>query len=131
MIIDTTIFLRIVLENPLLGERYPSEGEVLAVLDTGYEGFLAVPWEVFDALKLGELMVGKGELILPNKQVITTRTAYAAARIVDAKVLVEGLIETFNELDEIVAGQEFLSALHLVIDYCRKHVDIRCYRSLR
>jgi len=124
LIADSTLFLRVVLENPLLGERYPREGDVLAVLDTGYEGFLAVPREVFDSLKLGELITERGELVLPNKQVVTTHAAYAAARIIDAGVLVEGLVETFEGLDEIVAGQDILSSLRLVIDYCRGYVDV-------
>ena len=124
MILDSNIFLRVVLENPLLGERYPREGDVLVLVDTGYEGFMAVPEDVFKALRLGELVTEEGEIVLPNKQVVATRATYAAVKVVEAGVVVEGLFETFEELDELVAGQELLSSLRLVIDYCRGRVEV-------
>ena len=124
MILDSNIFLRAVLENPLLGERYPREGDVLVLVDTGYEGFMAVPEDVFKALRLGELVTEEGEIVLPNKQVVATRATYAAVKVVEAGVVVEGLFETFEELDELVAGQELLSSLRLVIDYCRGRVEV-------
>ena len=124
MILDSNIFLRVVLENPLLGERYPREGDVLVLVDTGYEGFMAVPEDVFKALRLGELVTEEGEIVLPNKQVVATRATYAAVKVVEAGVVVEGLFETFEELDELVAGQELLSSLRLAIDYCRGRVEV-------
>ena len=124
LILDSNIFLRAVLENPLLGERYPREGDVLVLVDTGYEGFMAVPEDVFKALRLGELVTEEGEIVLPNKQVVATRATYAAVKVVEAGVVVEGLFETFEELDELVAGQELLSSLRLVIDYCRGRVEV-------
>lgn len=51
-LLGLTPTLRVVLRNPLLGKRYPEGGEALAVVDTGYEGFIALPWEVFSALSL-------------------------------------------------------------------------------
>jgi len=124
LILDSNIFLRVVLENPLLGERYPREGDVLVLVDTGYEGFMAVPEDVFKALRLGELVTEEGEIVLPNKQVVATRATYAAVKVVEAGVVVEGLFETFEELDELVAGQELLSSLRLAIDYCRGRVEV-------
>jgi len=91
LILDSNIFLRVVLENPLLGERYPREGDVLVLVDTGYEGFMAVPEDVFKALRLGELVTEEGEIVLPNKQVVATRATYAAVEVVEAGVVVEGL----------------------------------------
>ncbi len=44
------------IESLPTGRRYPEEErEVLAVLDTGYTGFVLVPGDVFEALDLGQL----------------------------------------------------------------------------
>jgi len=124
LIIDGTALLRIVLENPFLGRKYPQEGEALAVLDTGYEGFLAVPASIYRTLGLNELSQIHGEIILPSGEVIPTRLTYCVVEVVEAGTRLDGLVETFEELDEIVAGQELLSNLRVTLDYCRGYICV-------
>lgn len=119
MMMNSTVYLALALENPLLSARYPVEGEVLAVLDTGYEGFLAVPEDVFEALRLREMITESYELLLPDGRIVTAQAAYAAARLVDAGVTLEGLVEAFERLSEVIAGQELLSNLRPTLGYCR------------
>jgi len=44
-----SILVPVIIRSPLTGARYPNEGgEILAVLDTGYTGFVLVPEDVFE-----------------------------------------------------------------------------------
>jgi predicted aspartyl protease len=65
-LLGLTPTMRVVVRNPLLEKRYPIEGEILAVVDTGYEGFVALPRDVFDSLSFDELQLEKRRLILAN-----------------------------------------------------------------
>lgn len=125
MIIDATPFLRIRIENPLLNAKYPQEGEVLAIVDTGYEGFLAVPPDVYSALKLDQLIQQHGEIILPDGRVIQTNMAYGTIHVAQAKIKLDGPIETFPQLDEIILGQQALTNLNINLNYCQKHITIK------
>ena len=41
--LDGTPALEIIIRNPIADKSFPSEGEVIAILDTGFEGFLLIP----------------------------------------------------------------------------------------
>lgn len=125
MIIDGAPLLRIIIENPLLDAKYPQEGEILAIVDTGYEGFLAVPPDIYSALKFDQLIQQHGEIILPNGQVIRTNTAYGTIYMEQAQIKLDGLIETFPQLDEIILGQQALTNLNITLNYCQKHITIK------
>ena len=52
---NKSALIPIKLSNPFLETEYPFDGLVMAVLDTGFTGFLLVPSHVFNSLKLDEL----------------------------------------------------------------------------
>jgi len=103
-----TPFLEISIENPFSGKVYPEEGKVLAVIDTGYEGFLMVPEEIFHSLEFDKLHLDERKLILPNGKFLTSRGTYGIVRVEDIKC--EGFIET-SDVDELILGSmSFLSS---------------------
>ena len=123
--------IRVVLENPFLHRTYPLEGMVNAVIDTGYEGFFAVPESVFQELKLNELQGETRTVELADKRISKSKGAYASVRLPHISTKIHGFIETFSGLDEILVGVEALSNTRAVLDYCTKRVRIEpCQRIL-
>lgn len=62
--------LGIKIENPFNGRRYPEEGEILATVDTGYEGFLMVPEDIFNSLDFSNFMLSERTLLTPNGRIL-------------------------------------------------------------
>jgi len=114
-------FLEISIENPFSGRRYPERGTVLAVIDTGYEGFLMVPKDVFQALEFYKFDLHQRKLMLADGRYLTSYGTYGIVRVGDVKC--EGFIE-FSNVDELVLGIEFLSNFRITLDYCFKRLEI-------
>lgn len=116
--------MRVVVRNPLLDKRYPAEGQVLAVVDTGYEGFLAVPPDVFASLSFGELQLEKRRLLLANGAALSAEGAYGAFRASDVPLDADGFVETYEGLGEVLLGVEALSRARVLLDYCSRRVRV-------
>ncbi len=129
MIIDSNAYLNVIIENPFFNTRYPSEGEVLALIDTGYEGFMAVPVDIFKKLRLDELQMYRLKIVLPTGDIIESKAAYATVHVATVKKSLDGLIETFKNLKEIIVGHELLSNFSINLDYCRGFVGISVCRQ--
>ncbi len=130
--LDSSPTLEVSVENVLLGRRYPATGEVLAVLDTGYGGFLGVPEDVFDDLALGDFEPLKKTLILANGNRIESKGTYGRLRVKQAGASVEGYIETWPGLDELLIGSEAMSSFRLDLDYCLRRLSVqKCGRTKR
>lgn len=107
-----------VLENPLQNSRFPGEGEALAVLDTGYEGFLSVPREVFHVLGLDRLKVERRTLSLANGSILSTEGTYGTLKLPQLNLSADGFYETYPGLEEIILGTKAISQLRVLLDYC-------------
>lgn len=123
-LLGLTPTLRLVLKNPLLGKRYPLEGQALAVIDTGYEGFAAVPGDVFASLSLNELRPEKRKLVLANGDVLRARGAYGAFVAEEAGLQADGFVETYEGLQEVLLGVEALSRARVLLDYWSRSVEV-------
>jgi clan AA aspartic protease len=110
--------IRGVLENPLLGRRFPPEGSIVIVLDTGYEGFVGLPNAVFRALALDQLQAQTRTLVLADGRSLTTRGAYGRLTIPDVPVSLDGFVESSKELEEVHVGTSALARLSVLLDYC-------------
>jgi clan AA aspartic protease len=108
--------------NPFMDANYPRDGLVMAVLDTGFTGFLLVPFQVFKALKFDELKprLVKGELA--NGTSIGLQAAYGILEIPEIRVEDEGLIESNRQIREILVGVKGMKKLRTVIDGCRRTI---------
>ena len=123
-LLDGTPVIEVVLENPFLEVTYPKEGSVLAVFDTGYEGFAIIPEKIFKELKLDELYLHRRKIMLPNGELAESIGTYGKIRITELNVSKDGFIETSKGVDEIVLGIEFANGLMLILDYCTKRFEI-------
>ncbi len=110
--------MHVVLENPIQRLRFPAEGEVIAVMDTGYEGFLAVPREVFHALGLDTFRLEKRTLSLADGSLLNTARALGKLMLPRLNFSANGFYETYSGLEEIILGVEGMSWLRILLDYC-------------
>ena len=125
--IGRTPSLNLRLWNHLVGVAYPSDGSVSAVLDTGYEGFLSVPSSNFESLALDKGRTLSSSVELPNGKRLETKVAYASVELVGMEGEVDGPVETFQALEEVIVGLEFLNHFRVTLDYCLSNVSIaRC-----
>lgn len=118
--LDLTPIVRIKVENPFLSRGYPPQGTVVAVIDTGYEGFVMIPTSVYEELELHRLQETKRILTLANGTTLSSRGAYASARIPHLDCSLDGFVETYDGLDEIIIGVQALSNFRMIADYCLK-----------
>lgn len=108
--------------NPFLDAHYPRDGSVMAVLDTGFTGFLLVPFQAFKALKFDELKprLVKGELA--NGTAVELQAAYGILEIPEIRFEDEGLIESNPHISEILVGVRGMKKLRTIIDGCRRTI---------
>lgn len=121
-LVDHAPVVELAVRNPFTGKVFPRNGTVFAVVDTGYEGFLLIPGDVFEEL-FGELESEKRELILADGRRIISRGVYGEV-LLGRKVL-EGFVETIEGLDEFVTGIDLLKSFRIEVDYCLKSVRLK------
>ncbi|MDG6985116.1 MAG: hypothetical protein JRM73_00010 [Nitrososphaerota archaeon] len=113
-----TPILRLALRNDILGLTHPLVGTTVGIVDTGFDGFVAVPEPVFDELGMdrlsGATSPGKTADGKPLELRACLGTVYlpAIARALDGQVL------TGAGVDEILVGTKLLRRLRATLDYC-------------
>jgi clan AA aspartic protease len=121
--IDFTPVIEISIENTLLGEVYPSKGRgVMAVLDTGYSGFLYIPKNLFEKLHLSDLKAMKSEAVLADGSSVQLTGAFGSVNYLRVGLKVDGLIETSDDAEEILVGMQGIRGLFLELDCCRERL---------
>ena len=96
----------------------------MAVVDTGYEGFIALPADVFASLSLNELQLEKRRLVLANGDVLSAEGAYGTFEAPEIGLRSEGFIETYEGLQEVILGVEALSRATVLLDYCDRRMSV-------
>ncbi|MGQ9597227.1 MAG: clan AA aspartic protease [Thermoproteota archaeon] len=122
--IDNTPILEMVLRNPFMNKVFPAEGSVMAILDTGFEGFLLVPKDVFQELSLNKLKIDRRSLILANGLSTQSTGTFSEVFIPRLGIKLEGFVETMGGVSEIVAGTSFMENLRLLVDYCTRRIEV-------
>jgi clan AA aspartic protease len=124
--VDFTPVIEISIENTLLGKVYPKKGRgVMAVLDTGYSGFLFIPKNLFEKLHLSDLKTTKTEAILADGSSIQLNGAFGSISYPDVGLKVDGLIETSKDAEEILVGMQGIRRLFLEFDCCREQLQVQ------
>ncbi len=116
--------------NTLLGESYPKNGGVMAVLDTGYSGFLFLPTKIFQALRFNELEARKSIAWLANGMKIEMKSAYGSVDIAGLDTALDGLVQTSEGASEILIGMDGIKRLLVQLDCCNRKLYVeRCEPS--
>lgn len=119
-LVNSTPIVGIRIANTLLDVKHPAKGELEAVLDTGYEGFLLVPPGLFERLLFHELRPVRRVLLLADGRTKEMTGAYGTVAYPAIDHNADGLIETGEGIEEILIGVEGLGGLLLGLDTCRR-----------
>ncbi|MGB9805195.1 MAG: clan AA aspartic protease [Thermoproteota archaeon] len=128
--LDDTPVLEIIIRNPIMNKSFPSEGEVIAVLDTGFEGFLLIPKNVFEELSFNQFSVNRRKLILANGLFTQSTGTFGEVIIPSLNLQLDGFIETIEGVEEIVIGTELIKNLKLILDYCVGRIEAKNCKRL-
>lgn len=123
--LDGTPALEIIIRNPIADKSFPSEGEVIAILDTGFEGFLLIPKSVFEELSFNQFDVTRRKLMLANGLFTQSAGTFGEVIIPSLNVQLDGFVETIEGVEEIVIGTELMKNLKLILDYCIGRVNVK------
>jgi clan AA aspartic protease len=124
---DESPMVPVRLTNPFLDTHYPPDGVVMAVLDTGFTGFLLIPFDTFQALKLDELKPRRVKGELANGSSIELQSAFGILEIPEVRFEDEGLIESNPDIREILLGMRGIKNLRTIIDGCRRTITTDKY----
>ncbi|MBO3833255.1 MAG: clan AA aspartic protease [Candidatus Brockarchaeota archaeon] len=122
--LDDTPVLEIIIRNPIMNKSFPSEGTVIAVLDTGFEGFLLIPETVFKGLSFDQFSTEQRQLVLANALSIQSVGTFGEVVIPSLKNQFSGFIETVKGVEEIVIGTELIKNLRIALDYCTRRMEV-------
>ncbi len=125
--VGLTPALNVVLRNPLFRKIFPEKGNVLAVIDTGYDGFIACPRDIFESLELDRMELEKRTLITANGEVLGSEGAYGSFDASDGSVSADGFIETYEGVMEVLVGVEALIRTRTLLDYCSMRVKLEAF----
>lgn len=108
---------------------YPERGgTVLAILDTGYTGFLYVPKEIFNRIKLDELKAKKLLGYIADGKSVKLWGALGTVSFPALELDRDGFIETSEGESEILIGMDGIRNLVTEIDCCERLVSIQLCR---
>jgi len=115
---------RLRLRNIPLKTEYPSNGSVEAIVDTGYEGFLAVPSSIFCAVRLDEMVTRQAVVEVADGRRLQSEVAYGTVELDGVKGEFDGPVETLAGLGEVLVGVRLLSEFRFTLDYCTRAVSV-------
>ena len=119
--INDTPVVGIRMRNSLIGLTYPSaDREVLAVVDTGYSGFLFVPEKVFSKLGLDKLSIKKMTASLADGSSTRLIGSYGSIEFPSLNLILDGLIQTHRKATETLIGMEGIRKLIVELNCCQK-----------
>ena len=94
----------------------------MAVLDTGYSGFLFVPEKIFKKLRLHDLEVKKARATLADGSSSELTGSFGSIGFPSLNLQLDGLIETTDGAAEILIGMEGVRNLFIDLDCCRRRL---------
>jgi clan AA aspartic protease len=118
--LESSPVIPITVANTLAAPSHPPERSVVAVVDTGYSGFLLLPEAIFEALGFKDLRADPSRARLANGSFVEMSSAYGTIRFRDLGAEADGRIQTCEGLEEILIGMDGLRRLAITVDCCTK-----------
>jgi clan AA aspartic protease len=112
-----TPVLHLSLKNLFSGLTYPEKGSATGVMDTGYEGFLALPERAFKELELDRLATARTGMTADGRP-IDMSSSVGSVKLEAVDGTYDGLVDTWPGIDEILVGTRLLQRLKVTLDYC-------------
>lgn len=104
--------------NTLTSESREPQASIIAVLDTGYAGFIMLPEELFDRLQFSEQRLQSVTGRLADGSVIQIRSAYGTVSFPDLGFELHGRVQTCDGAEETLLGMDGIQNLAVTVDCC-------------
>lgn len=101
----------------VLGPGDKSES-LVAVLDTGYSGFLLLSEQLFERLGFSDLRVETSSAALADGRRVTLRSAYGMISVQGSSLEAAGAVQTLDGAEETLVGMDALRGLAVTLDTC-------------
>lgn len=121
--LESSPVIPITVVNTLANPAHPPERSLMAVVDTGYSGFLLLPRKTFRELSFDDLRKESSHAQMADGSVVELSSSYGSIRFQDVGEELDGLVQTCEGADEILIGMDGLRALAITVDGCAK----KCY----
>lgn len=116
--LGTTPVLRLSIKNHFLGRSYPEQGLAVGVVDTGFDGFVAVPEAVFKGLGMDALRSSTEKGVTAGGATLDLRAFPGTVDLQAARRSFDGLVVAGPGIDEVLVGTALLRRLKLTLNYC-------------
>ncbi|MDG6939879.1 MAG: hypothetical protein JRN39_05720 [Nitrososphaerota archaeon] len=110
--------LGIVLKDPFLDRSFPTRGTVMAVVDTGYDGFVAVPEDVFAKAGFAQLSPTRRLVVTADGHPLEMVSAMGSVGLPELGLSVGGPVESAPGMEEILVGTMLLRGFKVTLNYC-------------
>ena len=118
--LESSPVIPIAVVNTLASPSRPAERSMLAVVDTGYSGFLLLPQQMFQELGFADLKNDSSRAQLANGTVVEFSSSYGTVRFPDLGTEVDGRVQTCEGAEEVLIGIDGLRGLAITVDGCTK-----------
>ncbi len=110
--------LMLTVKNEFLGLSFPSSGAAAGVVDTGFDGFLAVPGFAFSELGMDQMQSTTTDGVTADGRRIELRSCMGCVTLLGTRKTHDGPVVTGPGIREILVGTGLLRTLRLKLDYC-------------
>ncbi len=116
--VDSTPVIELKVRNEILDSGHTVTDGLMAVVDTGFSGFLLVPQRLFKDLGFDQLKTRKITVVLADGSRLELVGAYGSVEFPQLAITTDGLVETSPGASEVLVGMEGLRQLRLSLDCC-------------
>jgi len=114
--LESSPVIPITIVNTLAEASHPAERSMLAIVDTGYSGFLLVPLRTFHELGFDDLRKNSSRAQLANGSVVELCSSYGTIRFEDLETEADGRVQSCEGVEEVLLGIDGLRGLAITVD---------------
>ena len=118
--LESSPAIPITVVNTLVSATRPTERSMLAVVDTGYSGFLLLPRKTFRELGFDDLRNYPSRAQLANGAIVEMSSSYGTVRFQDLGTETDGQVQTCEGMEEVLIGIDGIRELAVTVDGCAK-----------
>lgn len=118
--LESSPAIPITVVNTLAAGSRPAERAIIAVVDTGYSGFVLLPPSIFHELGFDDLRKESSQSQLANGSVVELSSSYGTIVLTELEMQADGRIQTCDGAEEVLIGMDGIRGLAFTLDCCKK-----------
>ncbi len=124
VVLNGSYYVPLIIANPFNGKTFPENGSnVLALIDSGFDGFILINKQTYYKLGLNQLK--PREITIKGICCVVKALKYPIRLLLpDLNLSVDGEAIYYEKNPEILVGTEFLSNLKIKINGCKESITL-------